>query len=263
MTNQPNDRPHRRGLRITLIALAVIAAIALVLGSVAYALYWSGRASLMGHDSNIDAPDSLIDNAEGDGLTVTYKGEDYVYNKNVVSLLFMGVDKSNIEADSQYGKNGQADSLFLATLDTKSGFTHIIPLSRETMTEVNVYASGGAYLGTETLQLCLAYAYASSPKEGCENVCRSVQRLLYNVPIDGYVAIELNGVKALNTAVGGITVTAPEDLTFHHSPTDVTRIKKGQTITLNSKTVIPYIQHRADDVNANNRRMQRQQQFLN
>lgn len=263
MTKEPNKTPKRRGARIALIVLAVLAAIALTLGCVAYALYWHGRSSLLGHGGDIDTPESLVDSADEDGQTVTYQGADYAYNKNVVSLLFIGVDKSDINHDAVYGKNGQADSLFLAALDTKTGAVKILPISRETMAEVNVYASDGAYIGVQKLQLCLAYAYAATPEEGCENVCRSVQRLLYNIPIDGYVAIDLAGVKALNNAVGGVRVTSPEDLTFRHSPTDVTRIEKGQTITLNDKTVISYIQHRGDDVNANNRRMQRQQQFLN
>lgn len=264
MTNkQNNTRPRRLALRIILITVAVLAAIALVLAGVYYALYRRGRDSLLGHSGSIETPESLVDNAEDEGRLVTYEGETYLYNENVVSFLVLGVDKADINADASYGNNGQADSLFLATLDTITGAVKLIPLSRETMTDVNVYASDGSYIGIKKLQLCLAYAYAATPEEGCENVCRSVQRLLYGMPIDGYVAIDLDGLKALNSAVGGVQVTALEDLTFYHSPDDVTQIQKGQTVTLNDKTVIPYIQHRGDDVNANNRRMQRQQQFLN
>ena len=247
--------------RVILIVLAAIAAGALITASVAYALYWKGRASLFDRDAAITPPEALIDNAEEDGQLITYKGETYRYNDAVVSLLFMGVDKSGIQNDASYGANGQADSLFVAALNTKTGNVKILPLSRETMTDVNLYDVNGNFLGTENRQLCLAYAYAAGAQEGCENVCRSVERLLYGMPIDGYIAIDFDGVKALNNAVGGVTVTALEDVKIYHNKTKLI-IHKGQTVTLDDFTVIPYIQRRGDDVNANDRRMQRQKQFL-
>lgn len=264
MTNRQNNPPPRRlWWRVVLCVLAVLLGLVLVAASIGYALYWRGRADLLGHDAPIETPESLVDNAEDEGRLVTYQGKTYRYNDHVVSLLFMGVDKTNINADASYGKNGQADSLFVATLDTKSGAVHIIPLSREIMTEVNVYTADGNFIGVEELQLCLAYAYGSTPEQGCENVLRSVNRLLYGLPIDAYVAIDLDGLNALNTAVGGVRVTVLEDIKFYHDPTHITHFKKGQPMTLNERTLIPYIQYRDDDIGANNRRMLRQQQFLN
>ncbi len=263
MTNERNNLPtRRRVLRIVLIALAVIAALALVLASVYYALYWKGRASLMDRDNNLTAPESLVDNAEQEGKLITYKGETYRFNESVVSLLFMGVDKTDINADASYGKNGQADSLFLATLDTRTGGAKIIPLSRETMVDVNLYDTHGQFIGTQNTQLCLAYAYAANAEEGCENVIRSVRRLLYGMPIDGYIAIDFDGIKALNKAVGGIKVSVLEDIKIYANKS-VRTLSKGQTVTLDNTTLIPYIQQRGNDVDANNRRMQRQKQFLN
>ena len=252
-------RPTRR---VLLITLAVIAAVALVAAGGYYAIYWSGRTSLRNRDNTITTPDSLIDDAENDGQTVTYQGKTYHYNDSVISLLFMGVDKTDIHSDTAaYGTNGQADSLFLATLNTKTGGVKVIPLSRETMAEINLYDSAGNFIGTEQRQLCLAYAYASNAQEGCENVSRSVRRLLYGMPIDGYIAIDLEGVKALNKAVGGVKVTSTEDLTLFTGSEYIT-FKKGQSITLSDHNVLAYIQLRGEDVDANARRMQRQKQFL-
>lgn len=259
MTNERTKRPSRRALRIALIVLAVPAALALVLASIYYALYWRGRVSLLDRDNSITPPDSLVDNAEEEGKLITYKGETYRYNESVVSLLFMGVDKTDIQADGGYGKNGQADSLFLATLDTRTGAVKIIPLSRESMVDINLYDAGGAFLGTEKKQLCLAYAYGATAEEGCENTARSVARLLFGMPIDSYIAIDFDGVKALNNAVGGVTLTSPETLTDW---TGKVLIEKGQTVRLHDENVILYIQKRGDDLEANNRRMQRQKQFL-
>ncbi len=253
-------RPTRRALLIT---ISVIVAVALLATIGYFAIYWSGLSSLTDRDNVITAPESLIDDAENDGLTVVYKGETYRYNDSVISLLFMGVDKTDIHSDaSAYGSNGQADSLFLATLNTKTGGVKVIPLSREMMADINLYDAAGTFIGTEKRQLCLAYAYASNAQEGCENVSRSVGRLLYGMPIDGYVAIDMEGLKALNKAVGGVTVQVLEDLSIFTGSTTITLVK-GQTVTLDDHTVRSYIQLRGEDVNANDRRMQRQKQFLN
>jgi len=49
------------------------------------------------------------------GKEVTYQGEKYVYNEDLVSILFLGVDKEAFEEGGTVGdgKAGQADALFL------------------------------------------------------------------------------------------------------------------------------------------------------
>lgn len=261
MTNGQNSQAMRRRiLRVALILLAVLIVLALVLLSVYYVLYLRGHTSLTDRDNSIVPPESLIDSAEEEGKLITYEEETYHYNESVVSLLFMGVDKTNIQVGGGYGNNGQADSLFLATLDTDNGAVKIIPLSRESMVDINLYDADGNFIGTENRQLCLAYAYGANAEEGCENTCRSVGRLLYGIPIDGYIAIDFDGVKALTGAVGGITVTSPETLVDRNGTVLLT---KGQTIQLDESNVIMYIRDRGNDLGANDRRMQRQKDFLN
>ncbi len=259
MTKKHNN--PRRLWRILLTVLITVAVVALVIASVYYALYWSGRAALFDREGSLDAPESLVDSIEDDGRTVEYRGQTYRYNDAVVSLLFMGVDKTSLNLDAGYGHNGQADSLFVAAIDTRDGTVSILPLSRETMVDVNLYSVTGSYAGVEKTQLCLAFAYAATAQDGCENVARSVSRLLYGMPVDGYIAIDMDGVAALNAAVGGVEVTSLEDITLHNNGNPVF-IKQGQRIRLGRNTVLDYVRHRDQDVNANNRRMARQKQFL-
>lgn len=252
-------KPRRLPLwgRILLGVLGAVTAAAVALGAVYGVLYAMGRHSLTGRGSTLSAPESLIDDAD-DGLhRVTYQGVTYRFNPNVVSVLIMGLDKDDIGTADGYGQNGQADCLFVAAIDTASGATRIIPLSRESMVEVNVYGKGGGYAGVEKTQLCLAYAYGATGEESCENVVRSVRRLLYGVDINAYAAIDLEGLAALTDKAGGLTVTAPDTV---NSPK--LYVAKGQTVTLNGDKATTYIQYRDNDVNANNRRIQRQKQFL-
>ncbi len=251
---KPKHARVRRGILITLVA--VVAALAVLAGMYGW-LYIRGRQSLLGSGGSISTPSALVDSA--DGNLVVYNGTAYRYNENVTAILVMGVDKTDIQKEGTYGQNGQADALFLAALDTVTGAMHILPISRETMVDVNQYAVDGTYIGVKNTQLCLAYAYAASGEEGCHNVARSVSRLLYGVPINNYVAIDMDGVKAITDAVGGVPVTALEDVRGQGGQTV---IKEGQKITLKGDKALAYIRDRRTDTEANNRRMQRQKQFF-
>lgn len=254
------EKPKRsKGKRVVLIILLVLLALLLLAGGIVGWMYWQGQKDLLtSQPPVITPPEELVD--IDDENRVVYQGVTYEYNPNVTAILVVGVDKEDIQEESVYGQNGQADTLFLATLDTKTGDIHLIPLSRETMVDVDKYAVDGSYLGVEKTQLCLAYAYGSNGAEGCENVVRSVSRLLYGVPINSYVAIDMDGIEAITDTIGGITVTALEDIP--HPWKDYLVTQKGKKVTLDGKTAIYYLRHRDTDAQANVRRMKRFRQFF-
>ena len=275
MTNAPADSPAtekkttRTGVRILCIVLACILLLALLLGGGYWWLYSSGRRALFGDKNHsVVTPDSLVDDYDADGSRVVYQGETYRLNPHVVSILCMGVDKEKVSDDAAYGANGQADSIFVAALDTSTGSLTILPLSRETMAEVATYSADGSYIGVKTTQLCLAYSYGSTGTESCRNVQRSVSRLLYGVDIDAYLAMDLAGLEIMTDKLGGVQLTALEDVSgYTHVAGDAdthkpVTIQKGQTLTLDGITARVYIRGRGEDAEANARRMLRQKQFL-
>ena len=245
--------------RILLILLIILLSLTLIAGCTVLWMYHQGKSELLQDEiPAITPPDNLAD--IDDENRVVYNGVTYEYNQNVTAILVVGVDKTDIQEDSVYGQNGQADTLFLAALDTDSGNITIIPLSRETMVDVDQYAVDGSFLGVQKTQLCLAYAYGSNGEEGCQNVVRSVSRLLYGVPINSYLAIDMDGVEAVTDTIGGVPVKALEDV--YHPFTKKQITKKGETITLNGKDALTYMRHRDNDADANNRRMKRLRQFF-
>ncbi|MBQ5840567.1 MAG: LCP family protein [Clostridia bacterium] len=252
MTNSQNKR---RGRRILWAVLASVSAAAVLAAGLYGWLYIRGREQLFDKGSAISAPDEVVQEDEN---TVVYNGVTYRYNDAVTATLVMGVDKQDIQVQEGVGGNGQADCLFLAVMDTRNGTTHMLPISRETMVDVDRYAQDGTYLGSQKTQLCLAYAHGETAQASCENVVRSVSRLLYGMPINSYLAIDMAGFKALTKAVGGVTLTALEDIPAYEGFV----VRKGQTITLNGDQAQAYIQNRGQDVEANNRRMVRQKQFV-
>ncbi len=242
-----------KGKKITIIILAVLLALILALLGTFFALTHVGKSQFHKDDTHISADEVKIE----DENTITYNGKKYILNKNIVSVLVMGIDRDNVNQNYGSGNNGQADVIFVATIDTKTKKTTIIPISRETMVDVNLYTADGKYAGSNHEQLCLAYAYGNTTEESCQNVLTSVKRLLFGINISSYITMEMTGVEKLTDLVGGVKLTAIENI-----ETKRLTVNKGRSISLNGSQAIAYIQYRGDDVEANARRMARQKQFL-
>ena len=199
---------------------------------------------------------------EDEGETITYKGETYLYNENVTAVLCMGIDREDIEGNvSTIGQSGQADMLMLAILDTENGNVNLWNISRDSMTDVDIYNVDGDYIRTENLQACLAYAYGDGQKTSCENTVRAVSRLLYGMPIQSYAAIDLDAIRPLNDAVGGVEVT------IHEEDILPARFKPGTTVLLQGDDVEAYVRSRRTEqpdepIDTNNNRMARQRQYM-
>ena len=239
--------------KITLIVSSIIVALILILVATFFTLSQVGKRQFHKQDTHITVDTVKIE----DDDTVEYNEKKYTLNKNVISILVIGIDRDNIKEDLGSGKNGQADVIFVATIDTKTKKAHIIPISRETMVDVDIYTKDGKFAGTKREQLCLAYAYGTTPEKCSENVLRSVKRILYGINISSYVTIEMDGVEKLTDLVGNIELNSLEDI-----KTKRLTVNKGEKISLSGTKAIAYIQYREDDLEANSRRMQRQKQFL-
>lgn len=243
----------KKSKKSVIIIISIILAVVILLISAFFILTSIGKRQFHKEDTHISTDVVEID----DENTITYNDKKYTLNKNIVSILVIGIDRDNVNQNLGSGNNGQADVIFVATIDTKTKKSCIIPISRETITDINLYTKDGKYAGTEKGQLCLAYAYGNTSHECSQNVMTSVKRLLYGINISSYATIEMEGVCRLTDLVGGVRVTSLEDF----SSKDLTAAK-GQSITLNGKSAQAYIQSRDDDLEANSRRMQRQKQFL-
>ena len=260
MCNTPNEKQPKRTKKALQIVLFAFLGLLVAMAITVAVLYFHGRNTLFDrNDIILQTPESMVDVTDKGDL-VTYNGKTYRFNENVVGILVMGVDKDDIQSDATAGSNGQADTLLLAAVDTVSGAVNMIPISRETMVEVDRYTEDGSLVGSEMMQLCLAYAYTPDSAASCENVCRSVSRLLYGAPIDSYIAIDMDGVVEITDALGGVTVTVLEDIVYWR---DRVFLDKGDVINLNGRQGLAYIRYRNHSVvNSNNLRMQRQKQFF-
>lgn len=191
--------------------------------------------------------------------TVTYNGQTYVYNSKLKNILFLGVDK---EADSvvgeTVGRNGQADCILLLIMNQDTRETKILQISRDSMTDIDIYGITGSYLTTEHRQLALQYAFGESDARSCWLMKQAVSKLLYSVPISSTMALSVDGIGEITEAMGGVTLTVPEDYTSVDPS-----FAEGATVTLEGDLAERYVRYRDITVTgSNNDRMERQNQFL-
>lgn len=250
-----------------LIIMGIVLGSILVLGIITVGVFFllkeAGIYQLTNNEIYMTAPkienaDVSVNNSEN---TITYKGKTYVYNKSMTSILCMGIDKRDgfgLE-DETVGTGGQADALYLIAMDTATGKTDIIGVARDIYTDIEVYSTGGHYMGTQNAQLCLAYAYGDGKETSCENTVNAVQRLFYNLPVNSYIAVELDAIAELNDAVGGVTVTLKDDFYYFNSLLGY----KGDTITLYGDEARAFLQYRdVSELESGVDRMNRQLQYL-
>lgn len=253
-------RALKKWKRVCITVLCVLLALCLVLAGAVAALIQTGKSALFSGYSELKmqtASENTASAAE-DGKTVIYNGSKYVFNEDVTSVLFMGIDKTDIHKTGAIGENGQADAIFILAIDTKTGKTTVIPVVRDTLADVDVYSAGGSYIGSQKEQVCLAYAYGDGAALSCENTAKSVSRLYYGLPINSYAAIDLKALEVLTEKVGGVEVESLE--TFKMSRRTVVQ---GQKLTLKGIDAIDYIQMRdKSTVDSSLMRLKRQQQFI-
>lgn len=191
---------------------------------------------------------------EGD---VRYQGVHYRYNQDVLTFLFLGVDKmEEVALASDSTKGGQSDAIFLLVLNPHTMEANVIGIPRDTMADVEVYNEEGNYVGNTMAQIALQHAYGDGMQMSCERTVDAVSRLFYNLPIHGYCAVNMGAIPLINDAIGGVEVTALEDIIK-------TDIKEGQTILLQGKDAYYYLHNRdTKSVGSAARRLERQKQYL-
>lgn len=199
--------------KVLIIVLSSILALVIAALCIFQVLWIRGRNAFFDATPEIRyVPETVQAEVQEDGAYIVYKGSTYKYNDKVTSILFMGVDKRSIEGENDQGTGGQADSIVLIAMDVKSDKLTLIPVPRDTVTEVQLYTPGGVYNGVKEMQVCMAYAYGDGEEKSCENTVRAVRRIFYNIPVNTYYALDLDGIAEVNDSVGGVDVRSPETI---------------------------------------------------
>lgn len=195
---------------------------------------------------------------EGD---VRYNGRIYRYNTDIKTYLFMGIDRSGVVTEAEDSiSGGQSDAMFLLVVDTANQKVSIISIHRNAMTPIDVYYADGTFNTQATMQICLQHAYGDGKRLSCDRTQEAVQRLFYNIPISGYIAMNMDGITAMNDALGGVTVDVLEDL---KDSSGKVVLKKGETVKLKGDMATLYLRGRdTKEYDSASGRLKRQEQYL-
>lgn len=195
-----------------------------------------------------------------DSNTVTWQGKNYKYNQNLSNYLLLGVDKRT-PAETRVGKAdaGQADALFLLSLNRKTKEMTLITIPRDTMTDVESFDLEGKSLGKSKDHISLSYGYGDGGAESCKLTQEAVSNLFYGLPIQGYLAMNLDGIPQLAKSVGGLTVTVPNNSLEYKYP----EFAEGAEVTLTEENTEIFVRSRdVDESQSAIYRMERQKAFL-
>jgi LCP family protein required for cell wall assembly len=193
---------------------------------------------------------------EGD---ISHDGKTYRYNSNLKNILIMGVDRSGVVTPSEdYVSGGQSDAMFLLVVDNDNRKISWVAINRNTVADVDVYNPDGTYEDTLKYQICLQHAYGDGKRLSCDRTVDAVSKLFYNLPISGYMAMNMDGITVLNDALGGVTVKVLKNLSGYG-----VSLKKGETVTLKGDAAVLYLRQRdTGEFDSASLRLERQQQYL-
>ncbi len=242
-------------LGVVIASLLLIAIITLVV------LLFMGKNSMLSDNENasknITVPSSV---QKVDDDYIVHDGHKYKYNKDVTTILFAGIDKeTNQHREGVVGTGGQADSIFVLSLNTNTGKYTMYNVSRDSMVDVNICDTAGNFKGTERMQICLAHSYGDGGDTSNDNLKRSVSRLFFGIPVNAYMSVDLDVIPILNDAVGGVNVNVIEDLSSYDPA-----LKKGANVTLKGEQAEIYVRSRdvSGGVEQNELRMERQKSYI-
>lgn len=233
-----------QGTKLKAICVLLIVAVVLL------GLYRGGR--WLEQRSNQPEPRGDYQERKSSDATVTYNGAVYRQRRNVTSILLMGIDRDSGET------GGQADFLQLIVIDDAAKSIKRLPIDRDTMTPITVLGVLGNRSGVRTAQISLSHGFGDGKEQSCELTAEAVSNLLLGMPVDYYLAMNLDGIASLNDMAGGVTVTLTDDFSMLDST-----MTQGATLTLHGEQAEIYVRSRMSvGIGTNETRMARQEQYV-
>lgn len=249
-------KKQKKSVQKIVVLVGIIVFFVLLLMLVRY----RGRKSLQNSITEENSTESVSIGEKFDH-SVEYDGRTYQYREDIVNILCIGVDKEEAmwERDDDGGSVGQADAVLLVSLDLAQSQIRIFAIPRDTIVSIIACDENGNEMGAFSGQLALQYAYADGQEKSCTLMAEQVTDLFHGqIPINGYVAMNLSCIGAINDAVGGVTLTMDDDYTLYNP-----KFEKGAVVHLMGEEAQEYVQGRDIRVSGSAyTRIGRQKQYL-
>ena len=177
--------------------------------------------------------------------TIPYDGKEYRYNDHLSNYLFLGIDTREIEKeDAGRTYAGQADAIFLVSLDRAKMTLQCLVIPRDTITRIESFTPDGVSLGFMDSHINLQYALGDGREKSCELMRDAVSNMLYGVPIQGYCALSMEGIPTAVDVIGGVELTVPDDSLEKINP----EISEGAEVLLTKENAEQFVRYRDTNV---------------
>lgn len=253
-----NTRKAIRQRKICMLLIIILIIVLSILGGGYYLLSQKNAAlpKIGGQNSDSRNQTDLSQNSD----IVEYKGETYKYNDHLSNYLFLGIDtRETVDTYQSQADAGQADAIFLVSMDRATEKIKVLFLPRDSMTRIEVFNPYGQSLGETTDHLNIQYAFGDGKEKSCELMKTAVSNMLDGLPIQGYCSMNMDGISVITDFVGGIQLTIPDDSLADVNP----EYKKGAVVDITGETAEQFVRYRdIDKTQSALVRQERQKTFL-
>ena len=235
-------REAARQRKITMILIIVLIIALTVLGGGYYLLMQTKENAAKSQKSSSQI--QTAQTSQQDSGTVEYNGESYKYNDHLSNYLFLGIDTRNsVDTYQTQQDAGQADAIFLVSMDRATEQLKVLFIPRDTMTKIEVFNPSGKSLGETTDHLNIQYAFGDGKQKSCELMKTAVSNLLEGLPIQGYCSMNMDGIPVITDFVGGVQITVPDNSLEETDP----EFKEGAVVNITGENAEEFVRHRDTD----------------
>lgn len=217
-----------------------IAAVLVICGVLAIVAVFAAGIWKQQRKAHMETDDASVSSEENTSESITYKGKTYVYNDHLSNYLFMGIDTKGDMETAESGNAGQADAIFLTSMDRVTKEMQVISIPRDTMTEIQMFSVSRKSLGLMENHINLQYAQGDGKTESCELMKTAVSKLLGGIPVHGYCSVNMDGIPVMTEAAGNVQVVIPDNSLEEVNP----EFTEGAEVTLTKDNVEQFVRYR-------------------
>lgn len=217
-----------------------IAAVLVICGVLAVVAVFAAGIWKQQRKAHMETDGASVSSEENTSESITYKGKTYVYNDHLSNYLFMGIDTKGDMETAESGNAGQADAVFLVSVDRVTKEMQVISIPRDTMTEIQMFSVSRKSLGLMENHINLQYAQGDGKTESCELMKTAVSKLLGGIPVHGYCSVNMDGIPVMTEAAGNVQVVIPDNSLEEVNP----EFTEGAEVTLTKDNVEQFVRYR-------------------
>ncbi len=203
---------------------------------------------------------------------INEEGEVLASKKGVVNVAFLGLDTNDEREEQSMGARN--DLTMVASINLDNGNTEVISIPRDTFTEIYTFDQSTGEVESEfKSKLTNAYPNGGGREGyGAEGAMMAAANLLscdgeYQIPLDLYFSIDMDGIFAICDALGGVEVTLEYDMyyipeTWSDKDDDDLLGYAGETIVLDGEAANSFVRRRKDLPGGDIARARNQQIFM-